>query len=184
MANLIKLRRDTKNAWTNVDPVLSQGEPGFEIDTNNIKIGNGFKKWSELPYFKTENLPPNSKGYLTNNGTGTLTWYDPPIPFSGSYTDLINKPVLHPVATSGNYNSLNNKPTIPTDLSNLTDTTNLLTGIQQFNNLVSNLQEFDFGPITYRSTTNLLDWFLLNIDVDCGTFINPANLSHDAGTFI
>ena len=42
--------------------------------------------------------------------------------FSGNYVDLTNKPNLF----DGNYNSLTNKPTIPTDISQLTDNSNLL----------------------------------------------------------
>jgi hypothetical protein len=42
--------------------------------------------------------------------------------FSGSYNDLTNKPNLF----SGSYNDLSNKPTIPTDVSDLTDTNELL----------------------------------------------------------
>jgi hypothetical protein len=47
-----------------------------------------------------------------------------PTLFSGAYNDLTGKPTLF----SGAYNDLTNKPTIPTDISNLTDTTNLLGG--------------------------------------------------------
>ena len=42
--------------------------------------------------------------------------------FSGDYNDLTNKPVLF----SGSYNDLSNQPTIPTDVSQLTDNTNVL----------------------------------------------------------
>jgi hypothetical protein len=48
--------------------------------------------------------------------------------FSGSYADLTNKPNLF----SGSYNDLSNKPTIPTDVSDLTDTTNLLSSGQDY----------------------------------------------------
>ena len=41
-------RRDTAARWTQFDPVLMSGEPGFETDTNVYKIGNGTSKWSEL----------------------------------------------------------------------------------------------------------------------------------------
>ena len=44
--------------------------------------------------------------------------------FSGSYTDLSNKPSLF----SGSYADLSGKPTIPTDISQLTDTQSLLGG--------------------------------------------------------
>ncbi len=48
---VIKLRRDTAANWLSEDPVLAAGEPGFEIDTNKMKLGNGVSTWSELPYF-------------------------------------------------------------------------------------------------------------------------------------
>lgn len=46
-----KLRRDTAARWLVEDPVLADGEPGFETDTGRLKVGTGFKPWSELPYF-------------------------------------------------------------------------------------------------------------------------------------
>jgi len=42
--------------------------------------------------------------------------------FSGSYTDLTNKPTLF----SGNYNDLSNKPTIPSSSSDLSDGSNII----------------------------------------------------------
>jgi hypothetical protein len=38
--------------WTTVNPVLSQGEPGFEIDTTTLKIGNGSTNWDSLNKLK------------------------------------------------------------------------------------------------------------------------------------
>ena len=49
------------------------------------------------------------------------------VALSGSYNDLLNKPVLATVATSGNYNDLTNKPTIPTLTSQLTNDSGFLT---------------------------------------------------------
>ena len=59
---------------------------------------------------------------------------------SGAYSDLTGAPTLATVATSGDYNDLVNQPAIPADVSDLTDTTNLLfsgdhadlTGIPRF----------------------------------------------------
>jgi hypothetical protein len=34
--------------WTAVNPVLSSGEPGFELDTTTLKIGNGSTNWNNL----------------------------------------------------------------------------------------------------------------------------------------
>ena len=47
----IKLRRDTGANWASVDPVLDLGEPGYETDTQQMKIGNGVDSWNGLPYF-------------------------------------------------------------------------------------------------------------------------------------
>jgi hypothetical protein len=48
MANRIQLRRDTTANWNSVDPVLADGEPGYDIVTNELRIGNGSNVWSEL----------------------------------------------------------------------------------------------------------------------------------------
>lgn len=51
MANyIIQLKRGKSSSWTTLNPVLSPGEPGFEIDTGKVKIGNGIDEWVELPY--------------------------------------------------------------------------------------------------------------------------------------
>lgn len=47
---VIKLRRDTAAAWTAANPVLADGEPGYETDTNRIKVGDGVNAWALLPY--------------------------------------------------------------------------------------------------------------------------------------
>ena len=46
----IKFRRDTAAAWTQANPVLAQGEPGFEHDTGLLKIGDGETEWIDLDY--------------------------------------------------------------------------------------------------------------------------------------
>ena len=51
MASQIQLRRDTAANWTSSDAVLSQGEVGYESDTNKAKIGDGSTAWTSLSYF-------------------------------------------------------------------------------------------------------------------------------------
>lgn len=46
----IQLRRGTAATWTTVNPILGTGEPGFETDTANFKIGDGATAWTGLPY--------------------------------------------------------------------------------------------------------------------------------------
>lgn len=46
-----KLRRGTAARWTVQNPVLANGEPGFETDTGRLKVGDGIRQWAELDYF-------------------------------------------------------------------------------------------------------------------------------------
>ena len=50
MAVKIQFRRDTASAWTTANPILSQGEAGYEFDTGRFKVGNGLSPWNSLPY--------------------------------------------------------------------------------------------------------------------------------------
>lgn len=45
-----KLRRGLAADWASVNPILSDGEPGFELDTFKLKIGNGTTNYNSLPY--------------------------------------------------------------------------------------------------------------------------------------
>jgi hypothetical protein len=74
MANKIQLRRDTAAAWYDANPKLSQGEPGVEIDTGKLKIGDGIAFWRTLPYVNSTDLPSDAQGYLANDGDGNLSW--------------------------------------------------------------------------------------------------------------
>jgi hypothetical protein len=49
MATKIQLRRDTAANWQSANPVLSQGEPGLEIDTGAVRYGDGISTWNTLP---------------------------------------------------------------------------------------------------------------------------------------
>ena len=51
MAEIIQLRRDRSTSWARINPILAQGEIGYELDTNQFKIGDGRSFWSDLPYF-------------------------------------------------------------------------------------------------------------------------------------
>lgn len=44
----IQLRRDTAANWTSVNPVLANGQPGYDTTNNILKIGSGVATWSAL----------------------------------------------------------------------------------------------------------------------------------------
>lgn len=51
VTNYVKfqLRRDTAANWS-PSYVLNAGEPGYELDTHKLKVGDGYTPWGSLPY--------------------------------------------------------------------------------------------------------------------------------------
>jgi hypothetical protein len=47
---VIKVKRGYASSWALNNPVLAQGEVGAEIDTGQMKVGDGFTHWNDLPY--------------------------------------------------------------------------------------------------------------------------------------
>ena len=60
MAQIIQttfqFKRGDAERWNELNPILAEGEPGFELDTNKFKIGNGINTWEELPYKGEANI--------------------------------------------------------------------------------------------------------------------------------
>ena len=46
--DLIQLRRGTAAEWSAEDPVLEEGELGYDSTNNTIKVGDGETAWSSL----------------------------------------------------------------------------------------------------------------------------------------
>ena len=47
----MQVKRDTASDWTAANPVLSDGEIGYEWDTRKLKFGDGTTPWIALPYY-------------------------------------------------------------------------------------------------------------------------------------
>lgn len=97
MATVIKttflLKRSTSKRWSELNPILQQGEPGFAYDTNVFKIGDGVTPWNDLvPPYETEqdknnnlifvdtllDLPnPGEENilYIIKKDSSLYTWY-------------------------------------------------------------------------------------------------------------
>lgn len=65
--NTIQFKRGTAAAWTTANPVLTQGEPGYETDTGKLKIGDGLTHWVSLLYYPTT----YSEEWIQQNSTFT-----------------------------------------------------------------------------------------------------------------
>lgn len=51
-----QLRRGLAQVWQRNNPLLAAGEPGYELDTHKIKIGDGTNFWNDLPYIGEHNI--------------------------------------------------------------------------------------------------------------------------------
>jgi hypothetical protein len=69
MANKIQFRRDTASNWTSANPTLSQGELGFETDTNKFKVGTGSTAWNSLSYTFNPSISADQNLNTTSNVT-------------------------------------------------------------------------------------------------------------------
>lgn len=91
----IEIKRKTSAAWAFTNPILSDGEPGYELDLRGLKIGNGVTPWVGLPYFSVSTGTVTSVAAtitgsavsitgspVTTSGTLALTW-------TGAITDFV-----------------------------------------------------------------------------------------------
>ena len=46
----LQLKRGTARAFRRYNPILLEGQPAFETDTQRLKIGDGYTKYNSLPY--------------------------------------------------------------------------------------------------------------------------------------
>jgi len=69
----IQIRRDTAANWTAANPVLAAGEPAVETDTGKMKIGDGIRNWSTLPYESESGLSSAVPVAVGTAAAGTAT---------------------------------------------------------------------------------------------------------------
>ena len=69
MSVTIQLRRDTASNWTSANPILADGEIGFETDTYLYKIGTGLTGWNGLPYTALRQVDDATVINFTNQST-------------------------------------------------------------------------------------------------------------------
>ena len=50
ISTTFRLKRGLAEKWQELNLVLDPGEPGFELDTYRLKIGDGQTAWNDLPY--------------------------------------------------------------------------------------------------------------------------------------
>jgi collagen type VII alpha len=100
MAVKIQFRRGTASEWNLNNPILSQGEAGWETDTGRFKVGNGLTPWNSLVYSSgvtgptgstptvtvgtTSTLNPGSNATVSNSGSSTAAVFNFGIPIGAT----------------------------------------------------------------------------------------------------
>lgn len=46
--DIIRLKRGSATRWQVLNPVLLQGEPGYDVTTGVLKVGDGVTPWNDL----------------------------------------------------------------------------------------------------------------------------------------
>ena len=71
----IQIKRGTAEAFERVNPILAAGEPGWAIDTKDLRVGDGITPWNDLNslssavmiYFDTKNKVSSHTAYELNS---------------------------------------------------------------------------------------------------------------------
>jgi len=108
MADIIQIRRDTALSWGTINPVLADGELGFETDSKKGKIGNGITAWNSLTYSFTAlggylGIPQNIKSTaytLVIGDSGTHIFHPSADTTARVWTIPSNASVPFPIGTA------------------------------------------------------------------------------------
>ncbi len=65
MSQHLQLRRGTAAEWSASNPVLRAGEPGYALDTGELRIGDGTTAWNSLDAFGVE-PEVNTQDYIVS----------------------------------------------------------------------------------------------------------------------
>ena len=108
---IFQFRRGLSEVWSRNNPILRAGEPGFELDTGKLKIGDGTTEWNKLNYFGGDfKISTDEKSIILNkeqlelagfsaalvnaiprkNSNGSLEWIVPDFPTRTEFTELSN----------------------------------------------------------------------------------------------
>ena len=72
MASRVLIRRDTSANWASANPVLADGEIGYDTTLDRIKVGDGASNWSTLPFTTNVSLASNADSGLMSAANHAL----------------------------------------------------------------------------------------------------------------
>lgn len=86
----IRVRRGTTAEWTDANPILAAGEPGYDTTTETFKVGNGVDQWDSLDEIKGTVVSVNGQEgvvVLDAEAVGAL-----PDDYAPEWDDVTGKP--------------------------------------------------------------------------------------------
>ena len=66
MKSKFYFKRGKSVSWTEKNVLLGPGEPGFEIDTGRLKVGDGIRTWNNLPYLAENEIKNEINKYFND----------------------------------------------------------------------------------------------------------------------
>lgn len=72
MPSRVLIRRDTSSNWSSVNPVLADGEIGYDTTLDRIKVGDGASGWNALPFTTNVSLATNADNGLMSAANHAL----------------------------------------------------------------------------------------------------------------
>jgi hypothetical protein len=109
----IQHRRDTAANWTSANPILADGEWGYETDTGKYKIGDGVLTWTTLGYMGTQTITDYFTLYPMGASIPSSNTANPPVDKYETGTNKINQ--VYGVFTDGGTETLQWSHTFPSD---------------------------------------------------------------------
>lgn len=89
ISGVVQFRRDTAANWVSVNPVLADGEPGFDTTNRKFKLGPG--NWNSLPYYYGSANPPIPLTFTTGTAIPIIIDYTTYQPQYGDYPTILVK---------------------------------------------------------------------------------------------
>lgn len=66
MKSKFYFKRGKAASWAEKNILLGLGEPGFEIDTGRLKVGDGIRTWNNLPYLAENEIKNEINKYFSD----------------------------------------------------------------------------------------------------------------------
>lgn len=181
----IQLRRDTEANWTSANPTLKAGEPGYETDTNRLKIGNGTDDWATLSYLTSsssggvsqEEVEDIVNNLLQVDSTLIKTYDDVnnllTLALSGESFSSANKSTLDNITAT----QVVNLDTLASNVAVNTSKTGIT--VQQASDITTNNAKISFDASSSAKVVNLpADQASINSDIESRTALNDAKVSY------